>query len=408
MQRRLLVPIAAFVALVASPSVDAAPPTAKKDTAKKAPVCRLAKKTITRGGGSVVSLEFRAEDDTCGILYWLGSEGRKTPFSNPARAGKVSVSASSLMRDSSPIDTLVGRGLVRLSSKPLPNSWMQVDFGRARVVAKRYTLRHYSSWDTEALRNWEFQASNDGASWTTLRKHTNDTTLKTKGARGSWTLTSKASKKSWRYFRVLQTGKNSNNHHYLALSGLEIYGDLLDQAGPRPGKFAPDAPFDRNGIVHYLGTQDGKTKFKNPGEGAVAVFASSVARDSSAPTELLARRTLRFTSTPRPDQWVAFDFLHRRVRPTHYSLRHYSSWDNEALRNWVLEASNDAKTWTALRTHINDKTLDKKGKAATWELPDAPAGESYRYFRVRMTGRNSNNHNYLALSGFEIYGDLDE
>jgi len=29
-----------------------------------------------------------------------------------------------------------------------------------------------------------------------------------------------------RYLRLMQTGVNSNKHHYLALSGLEIHGQL--------------------------------------------------------------------------------------------------------------------------------------------------------------------------------------
>ncbi len=32
------------------------------------------------------------------------------------------------------------------------------DFLARRVAATHYTLRHYSSWDTEAVRHWNFQA----------------------------------------------------------------------------------------------------------------------------------------------------------------------------------------------------------------------------------------------------------
>lgn len=38
--------------------------------------------------------------------------------------------------------------------------------------------------------------------------------------------------------------------------------------------------------------------------------------------------------------------------------RHYSSWDTECLRNWVLEGSNDALKWTTLMHHRDDKVPD--------------------------------------------------
>jgi hypothetical protein len=59
------------------------------------------------------------------------------------------------------------------------------------------------------------QASNDGASWTTLKEHINDDALKLKGATHTWDLPVQF--ESYQYFRIMQTGLNSNNHEYLAL-----------------------------------------------------------------------------------------------------------------------------------------------------------------------------------------------
>ncbi len=36
-----------------------------------------------------------------------------------------------------------------------------------------------------------------------------------------------------------------------------------------------------------------------------------------------------------------------------YILRHYTSWNSEALRNWKFEGSNDAKNWECIKEHIN-------------------------------------------------------
>ncbi len=74
-----------------------------------------------------------------------------------------------------------------------------------------YVYSHYSSWDTEALRNWQFQASNEelipatssspgnaNTRWTVLREHKEDAALDMKGATFTWKL--KAAQ-SYRFFR---------------------------------------------------------------------------------------------------------------------------------------------------------------------------------------------------------------
>jgi hypothetical protein len=88
------------------------------------------------------------------------------------------------------------------------------------------------------------------------------------------------------------------------------------------------------------------------------------------------------------------------------TLRHYSSYDVEALRNWRVDASTDGVTWTTLREHVDDAALAAKGASHTWVLTSPACDEFYTHFRVFMTGKNSNTNWYLALSGFELYGTL--
>jgi hypothetical protein len=94
------------------------------------------------------------------------------------------------------------------------------------------------------------------------------------------------------------------------------------------------------------------------------------------------------------------------VVPTHYSLRHFSSSDTDALRNWVLEGSNDSLTWNTIKEHANDKTLQSAGQWGVWALGDDLDPEGYSYLRIRQTGLNSGSHGHLALSGIKLYGAL--
>ena len=61
--------------------------------------------------------------------------------------------------------------------------------------------------------------------------------LNKKGGTHTWPVD--AQRRRFRMFRILQTGYNSNNHFYLALSGSEFYGRLFDGvAAPDEDKFA--------------------------------------------------------------------------------------------------------------------------------------------------------------------------
>jgi hypothetical protein len=228
------------------------------------------------------------------------------------------------------------------------------------------------------------------------------------------------SNRRFRMFRVLQTGRNSNHNFYLPCSGFELYGSLfssvpsyqaeIEKAEMKDQSFlqfnyAHD--FDTNGVCYYLGSRNGSAPWTNPGElGIIKVTCSELAtQPPSAPCyAVVGRETVRCVSANKPDQWFIIDFKEKRIQPSHYTMRHYSSWDLEALRNWRFEGSNDGRNWVILRTHIEDKGLDFKGATHTWPIENQRG--AYSMFRVYQTGNNSNNHLYLALSGFEVYGKL--
>ena len=55
--------------------------------------------------------------------------------------------------------------------------------------------------------------------------------------------------------------------------------------------------------------------------------------------------------------------------------------------------------WVVIQEYSNDLSLQTKGQAHIWELD--PTDSFYSKFRIKMTGKNSNNQWFLALSGFE-------
>ena len=102
----------------------------------------------------------------------------------------------------------------------------QLQLRTASVCPTHYTLRHgYDGYGSShyRLRNWLFQGSNDGASWTTLSTHVNDAKLPAAGySSATWPVTPQTG--FYTYFRVSQTGANSSGANHLMMSGFEVYG----------------------------------------------------------------------------------------------------------------------------------------------------------------------------------------
>ena len=99
-----------------------------------------------------------------------------------------------------------------------------------------------------------------------------------------------------------------------------------------------------------------------------------------------------------------------RLVADHYALRNSSY---TALRSWIMEGSDDGRTWQPLREHANDRSLDGslagQMAVAAWALDGAAVGgRSFRHFRVRQTGKNANGYAYdgLFCAGIELYGRL--
>ena len=93
--------------------------------------------------------------------------------------------------------------------------------------------------------NWHFEGSNDKVNWTVLDRRLYLTgnpaedvafeeekkLLTSKGAATTWGVDTDIFREigfdGFRYFRIIQVGKNSSGSDNLALSGLELYGRIV-------------------------------------------------------------------------------------------------------------------------------------------------------------------------------------
>lgn len=169
------------------------------------------------------SVPVKHPDIYTGVIGWIATNAYREAWRNPHVAGRVKVHSSSLTKGSR--STLVDKVPSEAWTADIPSSWISIDLGPyRRLTLNYYTLRHGLNFKADALRTWDLQGSNDGINWKTIKRHTNDRSLHGQYAVASWPVQNCTD--GYRFLRVLQTGHNSSNHNFLALSGFEFYGWL--------------------------------------------------------------------------------------------------------------------------------------------------------------------------------------
>jgi len=185
-----------------------------------------------------------------------------------------------------------------------------------------------------------------------------------------------------------------------------ILSPRLQRRIPQGIQFEYKSDFDDQGILYWLATCGRRQPWENPHlTGKVIVSASSI--EKGAPHDMLLRTPTELWTKDVPASWFSIDLgPTRAVVPTHYTIRHGANYKADSLRTWDLRGSNDGVNWKLLKRHINDDSLNSN--FATCSFPVQSVTQAYRHFRILQTGHNSSNHNFLVLSGFELYGTLYE
>ena len=107
-------------------------------------------------------------------------------------------------------------------------------------------------------------------------------------------------------------------------------------------------------------------------------------------------------STDDANSYVQFDFKNLRVCVRGYCLR--SGNGSNGLRSWVLESSDDGKTWDSIDERNTD---DLTGNFVAKQYKCQVKMTGYRqYFRIRQRGKNRDGNDILCLSELEFLGKI--
>jgi E3 ubiquitin-protein ligase HECTD1 len=188
--------------------------------------------------------------DENGVFYYLGTYGHKRAWQNPHVLGLIQCFTSSI--GGGRVEDIAGRFVVNCRTLNEPFSFFGVDLGIGRLLAPScYSLRNRNS-TTHVLLNWHFEGSVDRVNWVLLDRRiylsenekynqsvaAEQQNLCQKGATSTWGIDTSTygenpnTANGFRYFRVVQVGKNSSGSDNLTLSGLEIYGRVSPQSVP--------------------------------------------------------------------------------------------------------------------------------------------------------------------------------
>ena len=178
-------------------------------------------------------LNYNKDFDKQGVIYALATNfGNKTcvnPGSNNASPTQIIATRSSDDQGEAE-DVLENRRGTLSGTKDQNNSWWCIDLTEKYVLyLTHYTLRHGRDNGLSIIRNWRLQGSLDGRSWKTLKKHDNDRGLKDPYPYYTCTWSVDGELGAFRYFRIFQTGKNSSGRFGIFLSGIELYGVLIER-----------------------------------------------------------------------------------------------------------------------------------------------------------------------------------
>lgn len=165
-----------------------------------------------------------------------------------------------------------------------------------------------------------------------------------------------------------------------------------------------------NGIIHKLTKECGGNVHE---KGIVNVTSSSHSIhyfDRIAPYVVDFEDNIHyFCSENIAGSWLQYDFIDKKVRPTHYSIRSTNEFGKGQfnLKSWVIEGSNNENDWIELDYRKNVTDLDDYNAVQTFEIqkPSKP-NESFRYLRIRSTGINSYGYNHILFSALEYFGSI--
>lgn len=174
-------------------------------------------------------------------------------------------------------------------------------------------------------------------------------------------------------------------------------------------EFNAETGHEFEGMMRYLTNE---TKGNIHDTGAIEITTNSIKNDNINayhPKNLVDyQNNSHYYSKDEPGVFVCFDFKSRRIQLSSYSIKTQSGGPNAChLKNWVMEVSNDNKSWDEIDCRSNDSTLNGSNNIGIFKINRQSTG-FYRYIRLRQTGVCWFNDYRIYFPFIEFFGKIEE
>lgn len=157
-----------------------------------------------------------------------------------------------------------------------------------------------------------------------------------------------------------------------------------------------------NGIFKYLKTQ---SNIKNE----IQISASSICSGQINDLLDFDDKSSFFETNSKPNSWICFEFINHKIIPSSYIIRTIDSENNDHLKSWIVEGSNDNKNWIKIDENQNCSHLKGSEKVHLFTISKHEE-QMFKYIRIQQTGPNwysgNNQDHHLCMSAIEFYGIL--
>jgi E3 ubiquitin-protein ligase HECTD1 len=140
--------------------------------------------------GKSVRLDYQSDFDTNGLIYFIGTNGQTTEWTNPGAVNLVQVWSSDGQRiPYGSVEDILSRDVnpMNCHTSDVKDAHFTIDLG-VYIKPSAYTLRHARGYGKSALRTWDLEGSEDNKTYFFLKRHHGDKSLNECGSTATFFL----------------------------------------------------------------------------------------------------------------------------------------------------------------------------------------------------------------------------
>ncbi|OHT02999.1 hypothetical protein TRFO_29699 [Tritrichomonas foetus] len=191
-----------------------------------------------------------------------------------------------------------------------------------------------------------------------------------------------------------QNNKINDNHDKIMKQFDELQNKVKEVSSRVLLKLSYSPSFPLDGIITHLRSFQGKVPYLH---GVSIEGISSNVLDKNNAEYSMSK------NEPNSSFCIVFHEPHQ-ISLSSYTIR-TSNFDNPYyIRSWIVEGSNDQKTWKELDKHQNDLVLKTRLQIVNFPVHESEPKGYFRFIRLRTTGLNSHNSNEIDICNIELFG----